>query len=293
MGSVLPIISYAISVWAHAIDRQFVIQPLASLQRRVAIRIIKGYRTISIDAANVLAKLTPIDLYLKGRAVIYFAKKPISNRLTEDYLQNTIDLDNIQRPIDCYRLKHYALRQQINQSNNDSTNCKLLITGYKGLDGTGSSYIIHKKETIIKQKTLKLSPNCSRFESILFATLSALDFIVKTVANQSIAIYFEEMSIIYAINNHNSTNPLIYGIYNNYYLAKENGIEMSIQLTNFDNEIYGQLVKDNARLAYLSHQSFAYDSVSETYVKHLIYEKNRQIWENRWQSMDDYKWISN
>ncbi len=135
MGSVLPIISYALSVWAHAIDRQFVIQPLASLQRRVAIRIIKGYRTISIDAANVLAKLTPIDLYLKGRAVIYFAKKPISNRLTEDYLQNTIDLDNIQRPIDCYRLKHYALRQQINQSNNDSTNCKLLITGYKGLDG--------------------------------------------------------------------------------------------------------------------------------------------------------------
>jgi len=74
-GAVLPIISYGVSVWAQAIDRQFITKPLTSLQRRYALRMTRAYRTVSTDAANILANFLPIDLYLKERAVMYFIKK--------------------------------------------------------------------------------------------------------------------------------------------------------------------------------------------------------------------------
>jgi hypothetical protein len=74
-GAVLPIISYGVSVWAQAIDRQFMTKPLTSLQRRYALRMTRAYRTVSAEAANILANFLPIDLYLKERAIMYFIKK--------------------------------------------------------------------------------------------------------------------------------------------------------------------------------------------------------------------------
>jgi hypothetical protein len=41
-GLVLTLISYCCSVWAHALDRKYVTEPLIKLQRRVAMRLIKS-----------------------------------------------------------------------------------------------------------------------------------------------------------------------------------------------------------------------------------------------------------
>lgn len=117
-GSVLPLISYCCSVWAHALDRKYVTEPLIKLQRRVAMRLIKSYKTISTDASNIIANLMPVDLYLKGKDVEYFIKHNINHKLLDEYLSGTdITLDLIMRPIDVRTLRHISERKQITYSN--------------------------------------------------------------------------------------------------------------------------------------------------------------------------------
>jgi hypothetical protein len=74
-----------------------------------------------------------------------------------------------------------------------------------------------------------------------------------------------ETTIINALEDHNSTNPLIYEIYHNYYSAKEKGILINSYLADYRNEIYGNSVKELAKSAANSHVSVTYDLVTQTY----------------------------
>jgi hypothetical protein len=61
-GAVLPAIGYGIPVWVNAINKKFVIKPLEQLQRQIAIRYTKSYKTVSYNAVNIIANFTPIDI---------------------------------------------------------------------------------------------------------------------------------------------------------------------------------------------------------------------------------------
>jgi hypothetical protein len=72
-GAILPLISYAGSVWIEAIDKQYIKKLFETMQRQVALRISKAYRTVSAEAANVISNLMPIDLYLKQTILLNMA----------------------------------------------------------------------------------------------------------------------------------------------------------------------------------------------------------------------------
>jgi hypothetical protein len=67
------LISYAGSVWREAIDKQYIKKLFETMQRQVALRISKAYRTVSAEAANVISNLMPIDLYLKQTILLNMA----------------------------------------------------------------------------------------------------------------------------------------------------------------------------------------------------------------------------
>jgi uncharacterized protein YehS (DUF1456 family) len=170
-------ISYSWSVWWEAIDRQFVIKPFTTLQRQVALRITKAYRTLSIEASNILSNLMPIDLYLKQRAVQYFIKNGITNELTEFYLQDlNIDLSNIQKPFKTDELPHFALRNKANIVSEITDKLIAFTDGSKSSRGVGAAYCLLDNNIIIKKAKYKLAAYCSVFQSELLAVLKAIEY---------------------------------------------------------------------------------------------------------------------
>ena len=69
------IMLYAAPVWAEALEKKKYRQVAERVQRKMAIRICRGYRTISTAALQVLARQMPIDLAAKERKRAYIGEK--------------------------------------------------------------------------------------------------------------------------------------------------------------------------------------------------------------------------
>ena len=76
---VMSVVMYGSPVWAQTVAKDRIIRrDAARLQRQLALRIIRGYRTVSYEASLILARLVPFDLiadrlrrsYLRRRAYI-------------------------------------------------------------------------------------------------------------------------------------------------------------------------------------------------------------------------------
>ncbi|XP_029670920.1 uncharacterized protein LOC115240092 [Formica exsecta] len=69
---VLSVLLYGASLWSDALSASCKIQTLVDrLQRTLAIRVISGYRTVSLDAANLLARIPPLHLLARARKRSY------------------------------------------------------------------------------------------------------------------------------------------------------------------------------------------------------------------------------
>lgn len=81
MGVVGSMVLYGAPVWAHTVqDSRILRNVIAELQRRLSIRLIRGYRTISSEAAAVLAGSIPWHLLAEAYAVIYARQRSLQKR---------------------------------------------------------------------------------------------------------------------------------------------------------------------------------------------------------------------
>lgn len=65
------VILYAAPIWADVINKSYLIKKLTKIQRKLALRIASGYRTVSTEAISVIAEIPPIDLLIKERTKLY------------------------------------------------------------------------------------------------------------------------------------------------------------------------------------------------------------------------------
>lgn len=76
---------YAVSSWKSVFSRRRAIWNEAiKVNRKLAIRIISGYRTVSDVAAGLLSRSPPIDILAKNYAWLYDAKRSIKNNLNKE-----------------------------------------------------------------------------------------------------------------------------------------------------------------------------------------------------------------
>jgi hypothetical protein len=230
-GAVLPLISYGCSVWVNGIDRKFIVEPLETLQRQVALRIIKGYRTVSTDAANVLANLIPINLYLRSVAAKYYIKCNISHPIVNSYFENTnLELDRIQRPVDIRTLPHTALRYSIKTTEHNNYLFELYFAGTSATGGAGGggAYAIYRNSELVLKEKMKSANYCTLFQIELWTMNKAFEKILQFEGLESVTIIVKSRTVFQSVLNANSTNPIINKIYNNYYKAIEKGILIQI-----------------------------------------------------------------
>ena len=278
-GCVLPIISYCVSVFTEALDKKFFINPLITLQRLLVLRVIKAYRTTSINATNVIGNFMPIDLFLKGRAAEYFAKKNIRNSITDIYIdQRKIALESIVRPVSVLELPHYGKRKLIKTTNRESEN--FFIIGYnKSNSSIGLSFGHFENNCLKLIQKFKISKSCSQFYSELYIITKVINYIENNMQNTETTIITKSKSIIYAIRDFSSTHKLISKI--NKSLSEKN-LNTAIMIFNNNFSDHFETVKIKAIESSNSHSRIEDKAVSFSFIKKLILKKNLEIWNENW-----------
>jgi hypothetical protein len=69
------VITYAAPIWAHAMSIDKYRHMVLSAQRIMALRVCSAYKTVSTEAALVIAGLIPIDLVAKERSKLYYRRE--------------------------------------------------------------------------------------------------------------------------------------------------------------------------------------------------------------------------
>ena len=88
-GAIKPLLLYCASAYEHVLNKKYAQKKLSQVQRGFALLICKGYRTLSTDAALVIAGIPP--LYLSG---LYSAGVSDIKRKRKNNFQNcTFDCD--------------------------------------------------------------------------------------------------------------------------------------------------------------------------------------------------------
>ncbi len=266
-GAILPTIGYAVPVWVEATDRKFAIKPLEQIQRLIALRMIKSYRTVSYNAVNVIANFVPIDLWLKSRAIEYYIKKNVRHALVDQYMDGYgIDCEQIQRPTDFRQLLHPSERHALPITDQTIADNEIFIDSRITSQGTGAAFAICRDQIIIFNKKLKLSSICSWFQALMWALLKA----IKTIdsikwCSKTIIIHTRAHALIAGLQDAHSTTYLICEIFKEINALKQNDILFKIHLdsTREQMETTARLAREAADL----HQRFDYDSIPISYVR--------------------------
>lgn len=134
-GAILPSLTYAINIWHTGLDRQHNLGKLQRVQRLMAIKIIKGYRTISYDAACVLARIIPINIIanqFNNQFKLLKSHENIENIMT----------DKVGKPINYKDWLHPALFPIINVNNTNNAELEIYTDGSKDGINVGCSCVI-------------------------------------------------------------------------------------------------------------------------------------------------------
>lgn len=80
------IVLYAAPIWAGCLKYKNVRRGLLMKQRKFSLRVCSAYRTVSMEAANVMARVIPIDLQIEERAKCYGKPKEVKAAMREETL---------------------------------------------------------------------------------------------------------------------------------------------------------------------------------------------------------------
>lgn len=75
---------YAAPIWSTVTNKVSYLDSARSVSRTMALRLIRGFRTISDDAAHAIACLTPIDLEIKGQ---YLAREGVDSTDIREWIE--------------------------------------------------------------------------------------------------------------------------------------------------------------------------------------------------------------
>ncbi len=281
IGAIEPMLLYGVSVWGNAITKKYVIDKLRRVQRIFAIKAIKGYRTISYDAAVVIANLIPIELRIKELINIYKLKN------SSDDIIESLHADLLQRPINTDML-HPAIRPQITvttEINTETNDIEFYTYGSKTNTNVGAGFTVMHNSMEIYNDRLRLAEYCSVFQSELIAILYSLIWITKNINQyQQIIIKSDSKSGISAISNTQTHNPIIHKIHTLIQQLETSGIAITFQWIRGHSGIYGneradELAKEGSRLP---NTDAIYNYYPLSYAKRNFREQSLIAWSNQW-----------
>ena len=225
-GIIEPILLYACPCWISSVDKIWIKKELQSVQRLMAIRMIKGFKTISFEAAVLLSGLTPITLKAKERALTYAVKHPehylnytpINDKHTS-HIEATLSLafeygislndyelpvkNLIAHPTDRIPIKNIDLEMSDSYPLFSEHEFIFYTDGSKSDYGTGCS--VEPMSHNVKANKFKLRKDNSIFQAEAFAILQVLVYLltipIMKLSTKNVLIFTDSKSVLKSLQD--------------------------------------------------------------------------------------------
>ncbi|CAK1541875.1 unnamed protein product [Leptosia nina] len=280
---IVPTITYAAGVWGKAANTKTNKNKLLSIQRRFAIKAIRGFRTISTNAALALAEFLPLDIKINEINCIETARV---ERKT-DLIPSDIPIET---PVHPSKLLHPANRKGIRHTTYKNNTHKhiqptphnIFTDGSKQEGGeTGAAFIIHAPNTnnIIHTRKIKLHSTSSIFQAELLAIKEACKWATKHKISS--IIHSDSQSALAALEQPSSTNPLVNSIHNTLHHNKHTKIHF--KWVRAHTGIIGNEEADAAaKAASKAHKAPDFINCPLSHIKHIARLNSYTNWEKRY-----------
>jgi len=224
------VLLYGCVVWVCALKCEWVVRKLESVQRLFAIKMIRGFKTISYEAAITISGLPPIISRIHERILSYAAKHS-STFLDKSYPGSHIDFTLKIASSYEIDLRNYSnnnfkynnvpphmfqVPKVLKNAQNDYPTfldnvINIYTDGSKSELGTGCAYVIFQYPNSIEKGQSILSKDNSVFQAELLAIRNSLRHLFHlpiSTALSNINIFSDSLSSLQSIEDYNTQNPL-------------------------------------------------------------------------------------
>nr|XP_034824799.1 uncharacterized protein LOC117982544 [Maniola hyperantus] len=281
-----PTIMYSSSTWAPAAEKITTQKKLRTVQRGFAQKICKSYRTVSYNAAVVLAGLIPLDARVREAAQLYEAKRgrPPS-MLANKEIENRVCFLLAPHPAKEPNIEFSCLEdmEELTVAANGITGLNIFTDGSKTDDEVGAALTCWEDREETHKKKFRLEAYCTVFQAELYALFQATEYAFKTTGNQ-VNIFSDSRSSLELLKNMQVFHPLGFAIKNNLIKLEEIGklvklfwIRAHVGVPG--NERADMLAKEAANE---SRTQADYDKCPVSYIKKVIRKETINRWNQKY-----------
>lgn len=200
-----PIFAYSCSAWASEVLRKpTYCTKLRRAQRGFALLITRAYRTVSTEAAVLLANILPLDLKIQLWNERYHIKHGTP-------LNHFLEGLEYQKPAHFLESGHPAFRKKYVHDHCDEVHQHSIYTDGSKMEGqTGCAFVVYSGNRKGDHRQYRLQNFCSVFQAELLAIKEAVTWCAESGA--SAIIYSDSQSALDAITDWTNRNQLVVDI---------------------------------------------------------------------------------
>ncbi|XP_039757876.1 uncharacterized protein LOC120632137 [Pararge aegeria] len=214
---------YASSVWAPATQKLMTQKQLNTVQRSFAQKICKSYRTVSLNAALILAGLIPLDLRIQEASQLFEAKRGRPQpTLKGRKMEKRVSFLNAPHPSEEVEVKFQCLEdlEPETVAKHAITGFRIFTDGSKMNGGVGAALSCWEAGEEIMSKKFRLEAFCTVFQAEMYALYQATEVALKTNRN-TVNILSDSRSALEALGSTKNSHPLVFTIRRNLSLLRE------------------------------------------------------------------------
>ncbi|GFW23880.1 putative 115 kDa protein in type-1 retrotransposable element R1DM [Trichonephila clavipes] len=273
---IVPFICYGSQIWGSALKKKIYCRLLRKIQRRILLRVISGYRTISYEAVFAISGFPPIDIFIIRNNEFKIATKNCTNKC----LDGSLRVSELPHPSERFPLNLVNYRKNI--ENNFPVVC--FTDGSKINSKVGLAFVIFQDFIEIGTRQFRIRDECSVFQAELLCIAQAVSWICNNeILSSNFLICSDSLSSLCALNNIYSQNKLIVKTHINLDFLRSRGVQVFFSFVRGHTGIYGNeradwLAKEATKLRNLVPMS-----IPKSYHKKVFKEKIISEWNNLYQ----------
>ncbi|GFY06068.1 putative 115 kDa protein in type-1 retrotransposable element R1DM [Trichonephila clavipes] len=229
---IAPFICYGSQIWGSALKKKINGRLLRKIQRRILLRVISGYRTISYEAVFAISGFPPIDIFIIRNNEFKIATKNCTNKC----LDGSLRVSEHPHPSERFPLNLVNYRKNI--ENNFPVVC--FTDGSKINTKVGLAFVIFQDFIEIGTRQFRIRDECSVFQAELLCIAQVISWICNNeILSSNFLICSDSLSSLCILNNIYSQNKLIVKTHINLDFLRSRGVQVFFSFVRGHTGIYG------------------------------------------------------